>query len=595
MQENNSRFNILITTKTLDSYTFLPATRKTFWLEHTYDPNAGRIIKDPIIGQPNIKVEFNPYNILDDGMMNLQIKVTNIGNVPIILDGMEIKYYYTNDNELEQKIYYQYASKNNGDSSISLKDYLQVAAIEMDSSKQLADTYIKTTFKSGTGKLNVNENLYVNIVVYNDNYLNDTYVLENDHSYQTNKESTFALNSSVNSTSSMVNASNIEVNSRSTWNWGAGPEEANGYFASFKVGEGNEQAYRINDIREFQRGLINYGFSVVPKYGAKSNISSSLVFTNNNLKAILESDIAYISGHGYFKGIIPIFKDGLSARDYHDYSQYLTADANTDVSTIGNNPSSTISENNIFSLNMKDHQGESINLRLKWLILGACSQLEAGYSDSYKKWVDVLKNNNTMYGILGYFDSAPSAGDDIIMSDFIHNLSLTDGALLTTLPNAWKKANSNSNWASLYKKGYDVSLDETMNQMEAPIADRFILERRFKFDITIDVESALADDQSVNSAINLSNNYASDNLDENYYLESKEYVEYVKEELDLNGNIISEIEHYYIFTYNKHEIDTAHSILIDTTSSNDISQPVYIYVDLVNEKVISMSDEVINE
>ncbi len=39
-------------------------------------------------------------------------------------------------------------------------------------------------------------------------------------------------------------------------------------------------------------------------------------------------------------------------------------------------------ENNIFSLNMKDHQGEDINENLKWIIASACCQVNSDTSFS---------------------------------------------------------------------------------------------------------------------------------------------------------------------------------------------------------------------
>ena len=590
MQDNNCRFNILITTKSLDSYTFLPATRKTFWLEHIYDPNAGRIIKDPIIGQPNVNVEFNPYNILDDGMMNLQIKVTNIGNVPIILDGMEIKYYYTNDNELEQKIYYQYAIKKDGNSSISLEDYLQVNTAEMEISKQLADTYVKTTFKSGAGRLNVDEYVFVNIVVYNDNYLNDTYILENDHSYLTNEISTFALNRTVNSTSNMVNASNIVVAaSWLPWNWGNEPKDLEGHFASFKIGEGDSDVYKIDDVRAFQRGMIEFGLGAYPKYGLKHNVNNELEFTNDNLKAILESDIAYISGHGYHNGIIPIFRTGVTTiRDYGNYSQYLTADINTDVNTCAYEPDNIISKSNIFSLNMKDHIGKSIDLKLKWLIFGACSQLETsdvtGY-DSVYKWVNVLRNNDTMHGILGYHKTAPTIGDKEIMDKFIDKLR--DGK---TFVEAWKGANggtinfpfvNNANWGCLIKEGCDETLVETMSCQVDHSYNNFILYRYEQKDLVISsIQNSIATVEQAQNIIELQCTQE-DQLAisiANAYLGKEKLnpisiINQKTERLNIDGEPIEILDNKYIINYA--EIPSNNVV-----RSSNLSNPFSLLVDL---------------
>ena len=58
MQESNSRFNTLITTKPLSEYIFLPSTREVFWVQHIYDPNAGIGIGGADGNQPNISKQM---------------------------------------------------------------------------------------------------------------------------------------------------------------------------------------------------------------------------------------------------------------------------------------------------------------------------------------------------------------------------------------------------------------------------------------------------------------------------------------------------------------------------------------------------------
>ena len=391
-----------------------------------------------IDGKPEVKVEFNPYNILNDGMMNLQIKVTNIGNIPINLDDIEIKYYYTNDNGLEQKIYYQYASKSNRDSIISLKDYLQVDAIEMDVPKQLADTYIKTTFKPETGKLNVNENVFVNIVIYNDDYLNDKYILENDHSYQINEISTFSVGTRVNSTSNMVNANNIVVAaSWLPWNWGNEPKNYEPTFTAFKIGQGGSDKNKIDDYRTFTRLFVpNFTGRIKSNFSLGNNIEHEFNFTEDNLKEIIESDITYISGHGFKGGTIPIYSSVKD--DLHEYSKVLVTDKN--INNFQYSPNNIISNSNKFSINMKDNRDKGWDEQLNWIILGACSQLNdtdevSGYT-SVEKWIDVLKNNKKLKGILGYYGTGPSASN-IWKKDY----EIIDDFLTLAQPMAWNELN----------------------------------------------------------------------------------------------------------------------------------------------------------
>ena len=52
--------------------------------------------------------------------------------------------------------------------------------------------------------------------------------------------------------------------------------------------------------------VLNYAVSSLAQ-----NITNNFVFTNDNLKALLSSDIAYISGHGSRGGAIPIYKNGV--------------------------------------------------------------------------------------------------------------------------------------------------------------------------------------------------------------------------------------------------------------------------------------------
>ena len=561
--------------------------------------------------EPDLLIEFKPSAIDGKNYMNLGIRITNTSLAPIDLGDLDVKYYYTNDEGYPQSVAGHYIGGRIDNKWPNITDKTKVKVIEMDVPKQLADTYVHVTFDKDAGTLAFEDYVELNLQVYNANWISGDYILENDHSYQTSQVSTFALNPTVSGTPGMVKGSNIVVKTRSDWNWGSEPEASKGYFTSFKVGEGNSQDYRIDDIRAFQRGMIGHGFSVVPQYGSRNNIDRELIFTNDNLKAILESDIAYISGHGYHNGIVPIFKRGLSARGLGDYSQYLTADANTDIQSCGYKPNTSISSNNVFSLNMKDHQGENINSRLKWLIFGACSQLEVTgevdgktyYYDSYKKWIDVLKNNEGMHGVLGYFGSAPSGQDNIIMSDFMEYLSDTNGWTHMTIPDAWIKANgtrintiggANSVWACLYKKDCNESLDESMTCTDTHSTTQFVLERYHCQTINSNTRNISILEQDFKHAIELSEQYlATNNQEVDHSLKLDKCIEYTKEMLDSNGDVQNKDVQTYILVYTKEDISPITSFSVN--GKDDIQEFMYVYIDIINEETKIILDGHLHE
>lgn len=183
-----------------------------------------------------------------------------------------------------------------------------------------------------------------------------------------------------------------------------------------------------------------------------------------------------------------------------------------------------------------------------------------GY-DSVYKWVNVLKNNNTMHGIAGYHKSAPSRGDAEIMEKFIGKLN--DGK---TFVEAWKSANggsinlplvNNANWGCLIKEGYDETIDKTMSCQTTHSYNNFILYRYEQKNLEIpDVQSYSNIIEEVKSssevhylqeekeAISIANDYL-----ENEKLKPISIISQKTERLNTDGEIIEILDNKYTINY----------------------------------------------
>lgn len=439
---------------------------------------------DPDGLEPDLMVELDPNAVNGKGYMNLNIRITNNGLLPIDLGQTEIKYYYTNDRGLPQSVSGNYIGGRIDNNFIGITDKSIIETVKMDVRKRFADTYVSIKFAEDTGILYFEDYIDLNIQVYNTDWKAGDYTLENDYSYQEEEQEfqTFSLIArSASNTSGMRNAQNIVVNAACAdisfngffkYLFGIEPEEPyEPKFALFKVGEGSSTKNTIEDYNAAFQGLVKY-FNAVPydyESAMNENISHELVFNEDNLKAILESDIAYISGHGFDGGVIPIYKS--SAIGLKNYSKILSTDKN-----IGrdfhhyNGPEIDI--NNVFSLNMKDHNEDNINENLKWLIVSACSQLSDKTDDwsdgqesisrsSLDRWISLLKSNSNMKGMLGYYGTAPGADnewtpDNTIISNFLE--SSADGE---SIYNSWLKANSTTAKKEI---GLGIEFDYTASQ-----------------------------------------------------------------------------------------------------------------------------------
>lgn len=445
--------------------------------------------------EPDLLVELDPNAVNGKGYMNLNIRITNNGILPIDLGQTEIKYYYTNDRGHDQSVAGNYIGGRIDNNYVGITDKVIIEAVKMDVRKKMADTYVSIKFAEDTGTLNFEDYIDLNVQVYNTGWKSGDYILENDHSYQEEEQEiqTFSLRTrAVSNNTGMNNTNFIEVITnyqdylQNIWlpkTFGKKPTDYEPTFSIFKVGEGTSDANTTDDYYAAYRKLTQL-FNAVPydyRNSMLENISAPIEFNNDNLKSILESDIVYISGHGSRGGVIPIYRNGIRPEGVSFiegerlYDQIITTDKNVgndyqhfDLFTYERSKyynKSSLDNKNIFSLNMKDHQGEDINENLKWVIASACCQLNSETSfnayvnnsndtqkvsidtNSVDRWIDVLKNNNKLKGVLGYWGTAPSAKagnpDSNVVSKFFEYAEpkFEDGRADYNIYDSWIKAN----------------------------------------------------------------------------------------------------------------------------------------------------------
>ncbi len=409
--------------------------------------------------EPDLLVELDPNAVNGKGYMNLNIRITNNGLLPIDLGQTEIKYYYTNDKGLPQSVAGNYIGGRIDNNYVGITDKSVVEAVKMDIRKNMADTYVSIKFAEDTGVLYFEDYIDLNVQVYNTDWKSGDYILENDHSYQEDEQEmqTFsAIARYTSNTVGMRTANNIVVSTiscifppmilPSEIQIGKLPRSYEPTYSAFKVGQGSEEANTIKDYQNFIDGFEEHFNGVQQSdYAVGDNFDSNteFEFTKNNIEAILMSDISYISSHGFQGGVIPIYRnnsDGL-----YDYKQILSADKNTkDFKYRGDN----ISNYEIFSFKSSDNEG--INAKIKWLITGACAQLddEEEYDGhtSVDKWIQVLLDNPSMKGILGYHGSAPveidPQSDSNVIKEFLDNADDNGSLVMSTIYDSWLTANS---------------------------------------------------------------------------------------------------------------------------------------------------------
>ena len=392
--------------------------------------------------EPDLLVELDPNAVNGKGYMNLNIRITNNGLLPIDLGQTEIKYYYTNDKGLPQSVAGNYIGGRIDNNYVGITDKSLVEAVKMDVRKNMADTYVSIKFAEDTGVLYFEDYIDLNVQVYNTDWKSGDYILENDHSYQEDDQElqTFsAMARAASNTTGMREAKKIVVGTRYKTSWledwfyglfGYEPIKYEPTYSAFKTGEGSKTGYTTADYDCFIDIFEDaFGGNQYNEYACAENINNDISFEYENLKAILESDIVYISGHGFDGGVIPIYQKAQShggiGVGVNNYDIILSTDKN-----IGRDfhryKGPEISEENIFSLNMKDHNSDEINENLKWIITAACSQLSdtTSFKDqedittsSVQRWINVLANNDSLKGVIGYHGTAPGARDDWFVTD----------------------------------------------------------------------------------------------------------------------------------------------------------------------------------
>jgi len=167
---------------------------------------------------------------------------------------------------------------------------------------------------------------------------------------------------------------------------------------------------------------------------------------------------------------------------------------------------------------MKDNASKGWNENLKWLVFGACSQLDSEVvfngTNTISKWVDVLVNNEKMNGILGYSKTGPGANssgttDEKVMKKFTSGIEQGK-----SIKEAWEDANAyylgikSKYWGVLVKDTCEnYTLSDSLDQHN--ISYNSIYLYRYEYDKVIfdSSRNALEIEESVDN-INYSRDYA---------------------------------------------------------------------------------------
>ena len=452
------------------------------------------------VAVPTMNISCLASTLNNNSIVDMIITLKNTSSTPIYLSNSELTYYYMNDNEYAQNVDIYYAGgRINGD-WVSITDKISAEATLLETKKDRANSKIKLSFSSINGALCYNESIDIKLQLSNQNWAQGIFNLENDYSYAGITDADYIANNIIFTANYLNN--NGEY---ARYEYGEPIGDYHPTFSAFKIGEGSVGVNTLGDYNNF----INYfstdfGGVQYNEYALAENISNNdpnsshddFYFNNENLKALLGSDIAYISGHGSRGGVIPIYPNGIRAtytsgdEDIDNniyemlYNQIITTDKNVgkdfqnfglfdseqklDINSGEFRPNSyyvedkdRIDNDDVFSINMKDHIDDGITENLQWIITGACSQVNKEKrgdpinKNEYKplsdsstdRWVDVLVNNKKLKGILGYHGQAPSANavnpDYNVIEGFLYYSSpeLADYER-SNIHDAWIKANA---------------------------------------------------------------------------------------------------------------------------------------------------------
>ena len=510
--DNWSSINILNDFSAIDS-NYNDETGLVLWTKMPiYEINSGKKVwgtepkESTEVAVPTMNISCLASTLNNNSIVDMIITLKNTSSTPIYLSNSELTYYYMNDNEYAQNVDIYYAGgRINGD-WVSITDKISAEATLLETKKDRANSKIKLSFSSINGALCYNESIDIKLQLSNQNWAQGIFNLENDYSYAGITDADYIANNIIFTANYLNN--NGEY---ARYEYGEPIGDYHPTFSAFKIGEGSVGVNTLGDYNNF----INYfstdfGGVQYNEYAIAENISNNnpydslddFSFNNDNLRALLASDIAYISGHGSRGGVIPIYPNGIRAEyalldetgkqisetAYSNicemlYGQILTTDKNVGIDfqnfglfdspeklNINNgrfmsnsyNGKTAINNNDIFSINMKDHTNDGITENLQWIITGACSQInkqkegdpigDSGErkllsASSTDRWVDVLVNNKKLKGILGYHGQAPSANavnpDYNVIEGFLYYSSpeLADYER-SNIHDAWIKANA---------------------------------------------------------------------------------------------------------------------------------------------------------
>ena len=424
---------------------------------------------------PDLLVELDPNVVNNQNYMNLNIRLTNNGLVPIDLGQTEIKYYYTNDDGFEKSVSGHYVGGKINDTYISITDKAVIESIRMDVRKKNADTYVSVKFAEDTGVLYFEDYIDLNVQVYNTNWETGEFILENDHSYLNDEPKLRSFRAKArnltNSSSGMRTAHNIIVSTMAVCLFppiptniieltpievGYPPMDYEPTYSAFKIGwssNADGSDYTNDDYEAFISGMSeHYNANAFSNYATASNLNEDIDFTQKNMDSILKSDISYISGHGYFGGVIPVFSNG--------FRSILVANNSITDSQFHRHYEKEDWSDTVFNKKYSFKDGENTNIKksnLQWLIFGACSQLndfeyekDRRYEDSvtydedgkytYEYWLNTLLSNKKMKGMLGYWWDAPIASFKRSDKDVIK--IFLEKAQNESIYSAWMKANA---------------------------------------------------------------------------------------------------------------------------------------------------------
>ena len=429
---------------------------------------------------PTMNISCLASTLNNDSIVDMIITLKNTSATPIYLSNSELTYYYMNDNDYAQKVNIYYAGGKINGNWVSVTDQISGEATRLETKKDRANSKIKLLFSSISGALCYNESIDIHLQLSNQNWESGIFNLENDYSYAGITDTDYLANNIIFTANYLNN--NGEY---AGYEYGEPIGDYHPTFSAFKIGSGTNAQNKIKDYNYFI-DFFSEDFHGVPynSYATGENITNNFVFTNDNLKALLSSDIAYISGHGSRGGAIPIYKNGvypdsLEVECEMFFNQIISTDQNigTDFQDMGlfqteyftdgtkntlYNSNCGILPENVFSINMKDHVDDGIDDNLQWIITAACSQINNDKEcndhvhetkkklneSSVKRWINVLNNNKNLKGILGYNGKGPGANDD--NSDY----DVIDKFLLYSIPElaSYEKENIHDAWlkANLY-------------------------------------------------------------------------------------------------------------------------------------------------